>query len=576
MSETSNGMPDLSTGDSEPSMEDILASIRQIIADDKTESLNVEPQSEGSEGVDALDVSETTSFSQKVEEQQFEIPEIEGASQEFDDLTSSVDETAEMLVDVEDEEILDLINFAQEDEAEPEANLSAFTESDSEEPESAFDESLDLVMDSDASDYYSSSAESNENRLLREEIENELSVDEGVFEPAGSIDENSDMLGTLEDTFEAPGLDDMVGADLSEQQDILTADDEQSDDLLSEFEDLVGSDSVVETEEPVEDTIAEIDEFEALNEAMVEADDVSGEDQDMDLVKSLLADLMDEEDTAEFDDEVSDGSEDDVFESFADVLDDDETASLNESEADNILDEILYQSMEDETALTELTEIADEQDESELAEIARTAREAAATPYEGSDNIRAEDKVELPARKLDKRLNLSAAGGFVGVAAGAAIAGAGGESSDKDLDAAVTQLVEEELELEEIEELLDLIEETETETVETTDDQIDPDQAALEELVEELESPQEDEDMGRAAKKEALVDEDIEQESTEAFAALSHVVQEKAEMEENGPPIGDLVQDALRPMLKDWLDKNLKGIVERAVTKEVKRISSGK
>jgi len=36
------------------------------------------------------------------------------------------------------------------------------------------------------------------------------------------------------------------------------------------------------------------------------------------------------------------------------------------------------------------------------------------------------------------------------------------------------------------------------------------------------------------------------------------------------------VQGAFRPMLKEWLDANLKGIVERAVAKEVKRISSGK
>ena len=47
-------------------------------------------------------------------------------------------------------------------------------------------------------------------------------------------------------------------------------------------------------------------------------------------------------------------------------------------------------------------------------------------------------------------------------------------------------------------------------------------------------------------------------------------------MADRGDRIGDLVQEALRPMLKEWLDKNLKGIVERAVTKEVKRISTGK
>jgi len=37
-----------------------------------------------------------------------------------------------------------------------------------------------------------------------------------------------------------------------------------------------------------------------------------------------------------------------------------------------------------------------------------------------------------------------------------------------------------------------------------------------------------------------------------------------------------LVKEALRPMLQEWLDKNLKAMVQRAVTKEIKRISTGK
>ncbi|HHL43729.1 MAG TPA: DUF2497 domain-containing protein [Hellea balneolensis] len=73
-----------------------------------------------------------------------------------------------------------------------------------------------------------------------------------------------------------------------------------------------------------------------------------------------------------------------------------------------------------------------------------------------------------------------------------------------------------------------------------------------------------------------LVDEETDREATEAFASLNQAVREKTRLEESGPPIGDLVQEALKPMLQEWLDKNLKGIVERAVTKEIKRISSGK
>lgn len=79
-----------------------------------------------------------------------------------------------------------------------------------------------------------------------------------------------------------------------------------------------------------------------------------------------------------------------------------------------------------------------------------------------------------------------------------------------------------------------------------------------------------------AVKTDAILDEVTESAAAGAFAELSSVVEDKAIFNERGPRIGDLVQEALRPMLKEWLDANLKGIVERAVAKEVKRISTGK
>jgi len=82
--------------------------------------------------------------------------------------------------------------------------------------------------------------------------------------------------------------------------------------------------------------------------------------------------------------------------------------------------------------------------------------------------------------------------------------------------------------------------------------------------------------MARVAKKDKIIDEVTETATADVFSSLNQVVEEKAMVAERGDRIGDLVQEALRPMLKEWLDKNLKGIVERAVTKEVKRISSGK
>ena len=615
MSETSNGMPDLSTGESEPSMEDILASIRKIIADDKTGSQTTNTVSEGVASIDVDDSDDKTSFSDKIDEQQFEIPDVAGDSQDFVESSAATSAITKESTEFEDEDILDLINFAEKEVVEEDddedldlTNFTAFSdeainltsdaspnqegeldtvfETVTDTDETSFDESLDLVMDSDASDYYTQSSESDENRLLREEIENDLNIEVETFEPAMPTALEPESLTLEVDLPEAPISEVWLTSEPEDRPVISSIDDDLADELFSSLDadepdiqaealspddDLVGSIfsnmNINHPEPALDDTTSELQADAEIVASAPRAEDISGdeEDQDMDLVKSLLADLMDEPETDEFDED-TDVSEDDVFESLSAKTDD----------PNNILDEILYQSMVDETAISE--EMSDDgpQEESELAQIARTARESAASTYQESEQISDEDEVELPKRNLEKRLNLAARGGFVGVSAGNALVGGNTDGASDDLDGQVSQMVDEELELAEIEELLEMFEEKELESSDVGQDYEDADQAALESLVEELESPQEEEKMGIAVSKEALVDEDIEQDSSEAFAALSHIVQEKAELEENGPSIGELVQDALRPMLKEWLDKNLKGIVERAVTKEVKRISAGK
>ena len=82
--------------------------------------------------------------------------------------------------------------------------------------------------------------------------------------------------------------------------------------------------------------------------------------------------------------------------------------------------------------------------------------------------------------------------------------------------------------------------------------------------------------MARTAPLEEIISRDVEMEAGGAFAELNRMVEEKATFEERGPRIGDLVTEALKPMLKEWLDENLQGIVERAVQKEVQRIASNK
>jgi cell pole-organizing protein PopZ len=59
--------------------------------------------------------------------------------------------------------------------------------------------------------------------------------------------------------------------------------------------------------------------------------------------------------------------------------------------------------------------------------------------------------------------------------------------------------------------------------------------------------------------------------SRSAFAALSHLQVRNDEGKSN--TLEGLVADLLKPMLKEWLDRELPGIVERLVSAEVKRLA---
>lgn len=54
-----------------------------------------------------------------------------------------------------------------------------------------------------------------------------------------------------------------------------------------------------------------------------------------------------------------------------------------------------------------------------------------------------------------------------------------------------------------------------------------------------------------------------------AFGALS----QRVAMPSDGQTLDDVVRDLLKPLLRDWLDRNLPGIVEAKVQAEVERIS---
>jgi len=57
----------------------------------------------------------------------------------------------------------------------------------------------------------------------------------------------------------------------------------------------------------------------------------------------------------------------------------------------------------------------------------------------------------------------------------------------------------------------------------------------------------------------------------QAFNSLAHTV-----LGANARTLEDLVKEMLRPMLKNWLDDNLPGLVERIVRAEIERVSRGR
>ena len=92
-----------------------------------------------------------------------------------------------------------------------------------------------------------------------------------------------------------------------------------------------------------------------------------------------------------------------------------------------------------------------------------------------------------------------------------------------------------------------------------------PEPVANDEDVLELDQP--------ADSAEPLVSPDAATASRQSLAALSAVRAAPTAAPDGNGALETAVRDMLRPMLKDWLDANLPGIVEAAVKKEVERIA---
>jgi len=75
---------------------------------------------------------------------------------------------------------------------------------------------------------------------------------------------------------------------------------------------------------------------------------------------------------------------------------------------------------------------------------------------------------------------------------------------------------------------------------------------------------------------DSLVGDSAAASAASAFAGLASTLRKPEPMEAmtgTGPTVDELARSLLRPMLKEWLDANLPGIVEAQVRKEVERIA---
>ncbi len=474
----------------EPSMEDILASIRKIISEDDSSDnkhmdaavLDLEsPTIEAKDSVldDILDLDNTASNDSVLElssndtlelTDDLVIPEVD----DFNPVSSVVNDLQQKLTD------RDVANF-------------------SEDSQSALDD-IDLVLSS-----------------------------ENIIDTLDNHRDETDIVELTSGLLETVEADNEPLLKNASVQGTATAIDDDMD-LISEIQDLI-----------IEDTEDEV----------LDADDdnlsISSDESDLDLVKSLMADLTD---SSFLDDDDGDAEEDIIDTSLAveDIQDRKidtqtaKTASQDEAllaEQDDILNDILDMALESQ----------EEQNLSE-SDLELTVDEVAEAEI-------AEDNLLLQIAKAAE--------------------------AEADIDSnSVAELTEPEMaETEALDEVLDLIMDEHNDEAEVESDMV----ASLDILVEdsdeteqinELIEPEENPEMAKTARNDTILDEVTETAAAGAFASLNQVVEEKAIYTESGPRVGELVQDALRPMLKEWLDENLKGIVERAVAKEVKRISSGK
>jgi len=675
MSDNSTGATDNGIDTVEPSMEDILASIRRIIADDEVQKPEVSevasevqqdtnlppelPQASADitppvtqadnrlEAVSApsddsspaivsdsgehslpnlLSTQEETSIDNALDgllDDNFTKPSLE-----IDRTIESTGQTAESVSDSEDM-LIEALNSESESivvPVTPSQTASSFVFED---------ENIDLIVedlkipDSDNPDLPNQSTDivhaADENLVkadsVSDEVQSILSDDpiaESVNEnPAPPTAVNVDTSSRTSENTQEPLIDedqlidiDALLNDDAETEVSNTPENLVEEDVTSENTDLVSEILLSEAQDVQDDMSAPIEEFvvDPAESLLVEDqvnEPVASTESDMDIVKALMADLTD--------DSFLEDGEIKALDTTALDVDDDSKAQATHTEEpqdlsheSDVHDDILAMTLEDETRLQQEQNVDSEETDHqtqepeidmaeasllELADLANAEAQSAEKDLEMGlspepdttsnqaqaqgeaqsaddvidefiEKIASDSRSEPSVSKSNDTAQPSAQEAILGTAAVATL----GASA---LATAITNA----------EDQTDIDESIEAELQGLLTD-VDNDDVQIHKETHEIEpqniEAEEIENMPRTAKTDTILDDVTETATADVFASLNQAVEDRAIHAERGDRIGDLVMEALRPMLKEWLDANLKGIVERAVTKEVKRISSGK
>ncbi len=413
-------------------------------------------------------------------------------------------------LDISESEDFDLGNVLQEGEAE--IDMAALDLSDALQPETDFGDSLDALLPELPSQ------------------DDDLAMD------------MSDLDMTNLDVVEGDAAD--IIAD-----NINVAEDMTPDDLIDELiEDIIDEGDVsdsVQAQDALIDDGADLIETSALEDLASLDDEAleglrSSPDADIDLVKSLMADLTDDSFVA---DEISDEA---LLQSEAGVEGETDSGELGLA-----LDE-------------ELPDIADIISDDGFADALLQGEPENEPESELENAFESADISEDAAESMSGLEALVAASATAAIGTSALLVAT--DDTDSDMPSASSSVIDKGLDKSEQTDLGSQgIEDV------TPHEPAAPTSAAEQEI-----DNLEDKAMPHIVKKDTVSSAETVEAASGAFASLNKVVEEKTVYSESGPRIGDLVQEALKPMLQEWLDKNLKGIVDRAVAKEIKRISSGK